>query len=283
MEGNMAGVFISYRRQDSGPTARRLADVLGHAFGPDKIFIDTDSIRSAQNWPAKINEALTASSILMPIIGPRWLYAQDEDGRRRIDLPDDWVRNEILGALKERKTLFPILVSGAVLPTLKAFPECLRPLLEVQVYELKDEYWDRDTNELVKRVANLGLPTAVAQDIVYPAPIDRSKELTNSEQEEALTRIPDWRIVSRRGVHKGVDSSIELYRAFTFKSFEDAIHFMATASRYIGTTNHHPDWQNLWVSVRVWLTTWDIGHRVTFKDVRLAEYLEKLYRDYNVP
>jgi pterin-4a-carbinolamine dehydratase len=118
---------------------------------------------------------------------------------------------------------------------------------------------------------------------VWPAPIDKSKELTASVQQEALSRLPDWRVVSRREVHKDVDATAELYRAFTFKSFEDAIHFMATASRYIGTTNHHPDWQNLWVSVRVWLTTWDIGHKVTFKDVRLAEYREKLYRDYNVP
>ncbi len=282
IEVAMAGVFISYRRQDSGPTARRIADVLGHAFGPDKVFIDTDSIRSAQNWPAKINEALAVASILMPVIGPRWLYAQDEDGRRRIDLPTDWVRNEIVCGLKEGKTLFPVLVSGATLPTLKALPEGLGPLLNVQAYELKDEYWDRDTNELVKRLAALGLPAAT-QDIVWPAPIDKSKELTTIEQEEALSRLPDWKIVSRRELHKDVDVSFELYRAFTFKSFEDAIHFMATASRYIGTTNHHPDWQNLWVSVRVWLTTWDIGHKVTFKDVRLAEYLEKLYRDYNVP
>jgi pterin-4a-carbinolamine dehydratase len=42
-----------------------------------------------------------------------------------------------------------------------------------------------------------------------------------------------------------------------------------------------PDWQNIWVSLRVWLTTWDIGHRPSFKDIRLAEYLEKLYRDYH--
>src|SRR5258708_32380292 len=139
MEAALAGVFISYRRQDSGPTARRLADVLGHAFGPDKVFIDTDSIRSAQNWPTKISEALVAASILMPVIGPRWLYTHNEDGRRRIDLPRDWVCNEIVGGFKEGKTPFPVLVSGATLATLKDLPECPAPLLNVQDYDPKGE------------------------------------------------------------------------------------------------------------------------------------------------
>jgi hypothetical protein len=94
----------------------------------------------------------------MPVIGPRWLYTQDEDSRRRIDLPSDWIRNEVAEALKARKTLLPVLVSGATLPTRKALPECLEALPEVQAYELKDEYWDRDTNELVKRLADLACP-----------------------------------------------------------------------------------------------------------------------------
>ncbi len=57
---------------------------------------------------------------------------------------------------------------------------------------------------------------------------------------------------------------------------------MVAASRYVHLTDHHPDWQNLWVSVKVWLSTWDIGHKPSFKDVRLAKYLENLYRDYIV-
>jgi pterin-4a-carbinolamine dehydratase len=76
--------------------------------------------------------------------------------------------------------------------------------------------------------------------------------------------------------------TVELYKAFKLRLFEDAIHFMSTAARFASTTKHHPDWQNLWVTVRVWLTTWDIGHRPTFKDIRLAEYLEKLYREHMV-
>jgi pterin-4a-carbinolamine dehydratase len=45
---------------------------------------------------------------------------------------------------------------------------------------------------------------------------------------------------------------------------------------------HHPDWENIWINVLVWLTTWDIGHRPSYKDVRLAEHLDAVYRDYVV-
>jgi pterin-4a-carbinolamine dehydratase len=73
---------------------------------------------------------------------------------------------------------------------------------------------------------------------------------------------------------------IGLVRTYIFVSFEDAMHFMQTASRYISRAEHHPEWENVWVSVRVWLTSWDIGHRPSLKDVALAEQLDKLYENY---
>src|SRR5215510_9683462 len=123
----MSRIFISYRREDSGPISRRLADSLTHTFGPNSVFIDTDTIRSAQNWKKEIEQALYQSSVVLVIIGARWLFLQDAEGRRRIDNEDDWVRAEILSAIKNKKTLLPVRVSGASLPGAQALPDCLRP------------------------------------------------------------------------------------------------------------------------------------------------------------
>jgi pterin-4a-carbinolamine dehydratase len=263
-----------------------LADSLIRAFGPNAVFIDTDTIRSAQNWKQQIDNALHESSVVVVVIGSRWLFLQDPYGRRRIDIEDDWVRVEISSAIRNQKTVMPVLVSGATLPNVQGLPECLRPLLDSLAYELKDEYWQRDTSYFVKRLEELGVPRvwsdSSSADVPYPVPIDTSKEMTETELKEALTRLPGWEVVNRPMPANPDHQTVELYKAFKFKSFEDAIHFMSTAARFASTTNHHPDWQNLWVSVRVWLTTWDIGHRLTFKDIRLAEYLEKLYREYMV-
>jgi pterin-4a-carbinolamine dehydratase len=264
-------IFISYRREDSGPISRRLADSLTRHFGMNAVFIDTDSIRLAQNWKQQIDNALYESSVVVVVIGSRWLFIQDAYGRRRIDAEDDWVRSEILAGIKNERTVLPVLVSGTTLPSAQALPDCMRPLLNSQGYELNDKYWDRDVSYLSKRLEEIGIqrasPDSSRTAVPYPVPIDTSKELTETELKDALISLPGWEITHRIVPADSDHQTVELYKAFKFKSFEDAIHFMGTAARFASITQHHPDWQNLWVSVRVWLTTWDIGHRLTFKDV----------------
>ena len=282
----MSKIFVSYRREDSGPITRRLAERLARTFGPNAVFIDTDTIRLGQNWKQQIDKALHESFIVVVVIGSRWLFLQDAYGRRRIDNENDWVAAEILAGIKNERTVLPVLVSGATLPDAEALPDRLRPLLDSHAYKLNDEYWERDASYFIKGLEKLGIQRAssdsIRADVPYPVPIDTSKELTETELKEALSRLPGWEISTRALPANPDHQTVELYKAFKFRSFEDAIHFIGTAARFASTTNHHPDWQNLWVSVRVWLTTWDIGHRLTFKDIRLAEYLEKLYREYTV-
>ena len=72
----------------------------------------------------------------------------------------------------------------------------------------------------------------------------------------------------------------ELVKTYEFASFEDAINFIATASIHISGVNHHPRWENIWRSVTVWLTTWDIGHKPSRFDLDLAAYLDALFKNY---
>jgi len=68
-------------------------------------------------------------------------------------------------------------------------------------------------------------------------------------------------------------------RTFDFESFDDAIHFMSTASRFIDRIDHHPEWTNIWRTLIVYLTTWDIGHKPSMLDVDVAAYLDELYEN----
>ena len=43
-------VFISYRRDDEGPTSRFIKAELDKAFGLGHVFMDLDNIRVADNW-----------------------------------------------------------------------------------------------------------------------------------------------------------------------------------------------------------------------------------------
>jgi TIR domain len=178
-------IFVSYRREDSGTISRRLAERLARTFGPNAVFIDTDTIRLAQNWKQEIDNALQESSIIVVVIGSRWLFLHDVYGRRRIDNENDWVATEILAGIKNERTVLPVLVSGATLPDPEALPDLLRPLLDSQAYKLNDEYWERDASYFVKRLEELGKPRAssdsIRADVPYPVPIDTSKELPEAE------------------------------------------------------------------------------------------------------
>ena len=69
-----------------------------------------------------------------------------------------------------------------------------------------------------------------------------------------------------------------LLKTFTFASFEEAMQFMQNATPFISESDHHPTWSNTYNRVEVRLTTHDAGNKVTEKDRKLAEYLDKLYQ-----
>jgi hypothetical protein len=78
-------VFISYRRQDASHLAGRLYDRLADRLGDDQVFIDVDTIAPGLDFGEVITEAVSTCEVLLAVIGPRWLTATDEDGRRRLE------------------------------------------------------------------------------------------------------------------------------------------------------------------------------------------------------
>jgi pterin-4a-carbinolamine dehydratase len=125
------------------------------------------------------------------------------------------------------------------------------------------------------------LPENVEDEFRFPPPYDKKNQpLADAALAEARKRISEWKPQARAGKAGTEGVRVGLVRTYTFVSFEDAMHFMQTASRCFSRAEHHPEWENVWVHVRVWLTSWDIGHRPSLKDVGLAEQLDKLYEDY---
>ena len=60
----MGGIFISYRREDSGPYAGRLRDTLSRHFGAEQVFRDIDRIDPGERFP-RVLEPMTPKEILM--------------------------------------------------------------------------------------------------------------------------------------------------------------------------------------------------------------------------
>lgn len=67
-----------------------------------------------------------------------------------------------------------------------------------------------------------------------------------------------------------------LNKSFTFKDFKEAFAFMVKVALVAERLNHHPDWSNSWNKVHISLNTHSAGGKVTEKDHKLAEEIDKL-------
>jgi hypothetical protein len=109
-------IFISYRRADSRMATRKLYRELQYYFHRDLLFRDREGIEWGSHFPKRIFECLRSSQVVLVVIGDEWSQIKDEEGRRRLEQEDDFVRQEVLYALKHKKYIIPILVDGAVMP-----------------------------------------------------------------------------------------------------------------------------------------------------------------------
>jgi len=134
----MSKIFISYRREDSADHARRLYQHLSDHFGNDYVFFDREKIEPGVNYLEAINQALNSCDVLIVQIGPNWLKAADQAGRRRLDLKEDLVRFEIKTALDRKITVCPVLVDGARMPEERDLPRALKPLKYFQSVDEAD-------------------------------------------------------------------------------------------------------------------------------------------------
>jgi hypothetical protein len=112
----VGGVFINYRGDDSYASAALIDRELSNRFGSANVFFDSRSIPAGSDFAEELLARLRASSVLLVVIGPRWLTITDEAGRRRIDDPKDWIRREIVGALAQEIRVIPVLADQAKLP-----------------------------------------------------------------------------------------------------------------------------------------------------------------------
>jgi len=66
-----------------------------------------------------------------------------------------------------------------------------------------------------------------------------------------------------------------LHREFRFRDFSEAWGFMCRVALLAEAQAHHPDWSNVWNTVRITLTTHDAGG-LTDKDRTLARAIDAL-------
>jgi hypothetical protein len=148
-------VIISYRRDSTSGHAGRLFDAL-NARHPNQVFLDVASIQPGVDFVTRLREAVAEADAMVVVIGEGWAAVRDRHGRRRLDDPDDFVRNEIEAALDAGLLVIPALVQEAEMPAPEELPESLRLLSRRNAIEISDSRWTYDVERLA---AALGLQT----------------------------------------------------------------------------------------------------------------------------
>jgi formylglycine-generating enzyme required for sulfatase activity len=144
-----AKVFISYRRDDSAGQAGRVHDRLAQEFGRDLLFMDVDTIPLGADFIKVLREEVARCDVLLAIIGQNWLNVRDEEGNRRLDNENDFVRNEIATALQRDIPVIPILLDGAKIPKLEQLPKDLEALTARNGLDVRHASFHIDMDRLV--------------------------------------------------------------------------------------------------------------------------------------
>lgn len=98
------------------------------------------------------------------------------------------------------------------------------------------------------------------------APAPAPARLDDAEVEAALAELDGW---TRDGDR--------IRRELRFADFVTAFGFMAAAALVAERMNHHPEWSNVYGTVRVALTTHDAGG-LTRRDLELARAMDAIAR-----
>jgi hypothetical protein len=149
------GVFISYRRDDSGGYAGRIYDRLTSRLGRENVFFDVDTIPIGRDFVDALSENIGKCDALLAVIGKHWVTSVDSDNRRRLDDPADFVRIEIEAALSRDVPVVPVLVDGAKMPRPEDLPPGLQKLIRRQAVEISHARFDTDAERLTTALAEI--------------------------------------------------------------------------------------------------------------------------------
>lgn len=177
-------IFISYRREGTGWSARSLHQRLERDLALAQIFMDIDSIGLGSDFVKAIQATLPKCQVLIAVIGKNWVTSEDDCGNRRLDNTGDFVRMEIAEALKHKVHVIPFLVDGASMPKATELPEDLKPLSTLNALRVTEASFDGDCKRLTDAI-KLILDASTSDNGQVPA---SSRTTKSVEIETRLSR-----------------------------------------------------------------------------------------------
>lgn len=164
-------IFLAYRRRDSAAHVGRLADRLKAEFGEGQVFEDI-GLTVGVDYVENIRRVLQRATVMLVVIGPRWLNHKARGGGRQIDESSDLHREEIRTALERRILVVPVLVGGAKMPRADELPPDIQGLARRQKIDVSESRWDHDASLLADALVPALLASPRREAFVAQVPKD---------------------------------------------------------------------------------------------------------------
>jgi len=97
--------------------------------------------------------------------------------------------------------------------------------------------------------------------------MDKPKILTAKDLRAIMPRLAGWKLAQNK-----------LSRTFEFQDFVHSLSFVNSLVAYFETVDHHPDVRVAYGEVTFELTRYDMGGKVTDRDVEVAKKISSEYR-----
>ena len=96
--------------------------------------------------------------------------------------------------------------------------------------------------------------------------MNKPKILTKEEIDAGLKNLPGWKFENDK-----------IFKQYKFKDFMDSLEFINRMAPIFELNDHHPDTHIMYSEVLFELQRFDIGGKVTDRDLVVAEEIEKHY------
>jgi 4a-hydroxytetrahydrobiopterin dehydratase len=97
--------------------------------------------------------------------------------------------------------------------------------------------------------------------------VEKPKILSAKELRVVIPRLSGWKLANNK-----------LSRTFEFQDFVQSLSFLNSLVAYFETVDHHPDVYIAYGEVTFELTRYDVGGKVTDRDVEVAKKISSVYR-----
>lgn len=156
-------IFISYRRQGSDAHARVLYEKLTEA--GYSVFLDFESLFSG-GFDEHIIEAVNGCNDFIVLI--------PKGGLKRCENPDDYMRKEIVTAIKAGKNIIPVFINGFKMPSKDDLPKEMQALAEKNGIDCSMEYFGAVFDKLIRH-----LDSELEDDSLYSALSEVKHQIRN--------------------------------------------------------------------------------------------------------